>query len=292
MKLLVAFGLIFVLVLMVMGCGRENPVVSYPIPATPQGVYSVTGDRAVYIYFNGPYESDIDHYLIWRSAEALANYREIGRVAADPNPNLDLIHYEYVDHAVSNGSTYYYAVTAVNKAGQESELSAEKVFDTPRPEGTVRLYPVQADSTLAGFSFADSSRVRWNSPAADVYVDVFRATLYLNVADTMTDIQDVGYRDTLNRAFDDVSYAPVNGWSKLGFVELIKGHTYVIWTRDDHYAKVRVKEMLSSGPVTFQWAYQTSKGNPELAPASNPQKKPIHGAGYLRGANTETISSQ
>ncbi len=291
MKSNLVYGLTVLLAVLAAGCNENNPVASNPSPATPQGVFSITGDRAVYVYFLGPYEADLDYFIVWRSNEAVSNYREIGRVPAESNPNLDLIRYEYVDHAVSNGATYYYAVTSVDRVGQESELSAEEVFDTPRPEGTVRLFPYEVEPTLSGFSFADSTRVRWNSAAADVYVDTFDGAFYLNVVDTLTDIQDVGYRDTLNRAFDDVSYAPADGWSSLGFVELIKGHTYVIWTRDDHYAKVRVKEMFSSGPVTFQWAYQTSKGNPELAPTLYPRQRPAHGAHYLR-SNVDMNSSR
>ena len=41
------------------------------------------------------------------------------------------------------------------------------------------------------------------------------------------------------------------------------GHCYVVWTRDDHYAKFRVSG-LSSSQAIFEWAYQTDTGNPEL----------------------------
>ena len=54
----------------------------------------------------------------------------------------------------------------------------------------------------------------------------------------------------------------VRDW-RTGEVELIPGHVYVVWTRDDHYAKFRV---VSIGPsqVTLDWAYQIAPGNQEL----------------------------
>ncbi|MEW5995938.1 MAG: hypothetical protein AB1744_16300, partial [Candidatus Zixiibacteriota bacterium] len=65
------------------GC-EDNDVIVAPVdvvPAAPQGVFSITGDRMVYLYWNGPYESDIVQYIIWRSLEPVHNYREIGRRA-------------------------------------------------------------------------------------------------------------------------------------------------------------------------------------------------------------------
>ena len=35
-------------------------------PDAPQGVYSVTGDEAVYLYWYESPEPDLDHYWVWR----------------------------------------------------------------------------------------------------------------------------------------------------------------------------------------------------------------------------------
>ena len=79
------------------------------------------------------------------------------------------------------------------------------------------------------------------------------------------DIQDAGYRTTL----DGVDFAPIVGWSPSGSVEVIVGHCYIVWTRDDHYAKFRVTEVrpatsTSPSQVVFDWAYQVDAGNREL----------------------------
>lgn len=68
---------------------------------------------------------------------------------------------------------------------------------------------------------------------------------------------------------DDVSWAPPDGWSVSPYgVELIQGHTYVVWTYDSYFAKFRVVALLGTGGVpsaaVIDWAYQIDQDNPEL----------------------------
>ncbi|HMB69817.1 MAG TPA: hypothetical protein VKU85_10915, partial [bacterium] len=53
-------------------------------------------------------------------------------------------------------------------------------------------------------------------------------------------------------------------------VELIPGHTYVVWTHDSYFAKLRVVAIVEKAgipsAILFDWAYQVDQGNPELAP--------------------------
>ncbi len=262
--------------LVLVGCDNDECVFD-PVPAAPQGVFSITGDGEVYIYWNGPYESDIKEYVIWRSDQPTTYYTEIGRRTAVANPNLDLIIYEYIDEGLQNGHTYYYAVSAVDRANQMSELSAEEVFDTPRPEGEVVLYDSTLQANLSGYHFASYARL--NPSSADVFVDRVDGIFFLNAANDSTDLQDVGYTEQ----FEDVGYAPVDGWSELGWVELVVGHTYVIWTDDLRFAKMRVETIDSAnGYVLFRWAYQTAPNNPELVPLPDGANKPEHGEEYLR----------
>jgi hypothetical protein len=263
------------------GCSDDdNPVVLHT-PLTPQGVYSVTRDNAVYLYFNGVYDQDVKEYIVYRSFDATSNYAEIGRVQPESNPNLDLFVYEYIDHDVTNGTTYYYAVASLDFEGHVSDLSAETVYDTPRPQGQVTLFPRQTAPTLGGFNLETANVVAWNSTIADVYVDTFQAVPYVNVADSLTDIMDMGYTSN----FDEINVSPSvsvdTGWSTLGYYEIVAGHTYVIWTRDNNFAKMRVTSINPSGSVSFQWAYQTATGNPELAPSMNPPKRPAHDPNFL-----------
>lgn len=277
--ILVVFGL-----LTFVGCDDDNGIFN-PVPAAPQGVFSITGDGAVYLYWYGPYEADIVEFIIWRSDEPVHNYSEIGRRPAEDNPRLDLIIYEYVDEGaeVRNGKTYYYAVSAVDAASQVSELSAEEVFDTPRPEGEVVLYDSVSAPGLSGWRFSSYKRV--DPSLADVIVDTVGGIFYLNAGNENTDLQDMGYTET----FDDIGWAPQNGWSENGWAEIIQGHTYVIWTDDFRFAKMRVESIhYNDGFVLFRWAYQTAPDNPELAPRPDGLEKPVHGSGYLRKDNKST----
>jgi hypothetical protein len=276
--MIISLGL---LTLALTGCDNEKTVlVSEDVyPATPQGVFSVTGDGAVWVYWNGIYEQDVNYYTVYRSLSETTGYTAIANVDAEPNPNLDLLIYEYIDNAAVNGVMYWYAVTAVDHAGQESELSAENVFDTPRPDGMSILLPNDIDSASSGFNLAAHQTVAWNSPLADIWVDrVVEASesdttvyAYLNAGlftDGITDIQDMGY----TASFDDITWAPDDGWSQLGYAEALRFHTYVIWTADDHYAKVRITDITPSGTIAFEWAYQTAVNNYELAPPARPDR--------------------
>jgi len=263
----------FVALFALNGCEEDNTAFD-PVPAAPQGVYSVTGDFAVYLYWYGPYERDIAEFIIWRSNQPREGYVEIGRRPAVDNPNLDLIIYEYIDTSVINGTTYYYAVSAVDFAGQVSDLSAEEVFDTPRPEGIVKLFDIAVDPSRAGFLFADQSYA--DSGVADIYIDRANGIFYLNAGNIDTHLQDMGYTDT----FSVIGYAPQDGWSEVGWLEVIEGHTYVIWTDDNHYAKLRAAS-INPQSVTFEWAYQTAAGNPELIVRPDSLDKPTHDRKYL-----------
>ncbi len=268
--------------LFVIGCEENNPVVIVDNPpAAPQGVYTITGDNAVYVYWNGPYERDVESYRVYRSLSATTGYTVIGTVVALANPNLDLIIYEFIDNTAVNGQTYYYSVASVDAAGHVSELSAEVVFDTPRPEGNAVVFDEAIEPSLAGYDLSARVNVSSSSSAADIYIDRALGIFYINVADLQTDLQDVGYTSS----FDAVGYAPTSGWSVNGWAEIIAGHTYIVWTRDLNYAKMRV-ESINSSSVSFRWAYQTDPDNPELIVIGDQDQKPQHGVEYMINPKT------
>jgi len=247
---------ISILVIGAIGCNDETVryiEVDNP-PATPQGVYSITGDAAVYIFWLPVQADDLDHYNVYWSADDV-DFEYVG----SSNTNA------YVDEDVSNGETYFYAIEAVDRAGNVSALSVESVFDTPRPESITFAYVSNDVPQSAGYDLSAQNVVAWDSPLADIYFD-YDPTLqvmFINVGNVGTDIQDMGY----SFDFDEIGYAPDQGWSDVGWSELILNHTYIIWTDNDHYAKIRPIEFQWAGDmgVRFEWAYQTDISNPELA---------------------------
>lgn len=234
-------------------------------PATPRGVRSITGDRQVVITWSGSDEVDLAGYRVWRSTVANTGpYVRIGQT----------VNTDFVDGSVINGNTYWYAVSAFDQNGNESDLSPETVFDTPRPEGfNQTVWTMEAAPTSAGFDFSSGSRTAWDSPAADIFLDEDASgVIFINAATLSVDLQDFGFTTSL----DDVDFAPTSGWSQKGWVEAIKGHSYVIWTANNHFAKLRITDM-GTGWIIFDWAYQIDPGNAELV-------KPKHDDNYLKRA--------
>jgi hypothetical protein len=243
--------------LIVIGClmglaGCSFECVDNEPPAVPRGLRSITGDEEVLLVWYQNTEQDLAGYRIYRSLEPFGLYYEIGET------NLDY----FLDYGLANGETYYYAVTAFDYDGNESEFSYEIVYDTPRPEGfDEQLFDYTIYPDYAGWKFSAYCIVPFDYPTCDFYYgyDEIEQTYCFYVGHPSGMIQDFGYTSS----FDEITYAPQQGWSVTGKVEAIPGHTYIMHTWDDHYAKFRVTA-LGTYSVVFDWAYQTAIGNPEL----------------------------
>jgi len=230
-------------------------------PAVPRGVVSMTGDRQVVISWYPNAERDLSGYQVYRGNSERGNYFLLGTTRST----------SLVDREVTNGRTYYYAVAAYDDYGNESELSYDLVFDTPRPAGYgVRLFDFVSIPQSSGYNFAGYRVQDYRTSSSDIFFEYHAASggLFIDVANQDTDIQDFGYTESL----DDIDYAPEEGWSPLGYVECIAGHSYVIWTADNHYAKIRITAV-NPNFVEFDWAYQVAEGNPELRPHRDTPEK-------------------
>ncbi len=229
-------------------------------PLPPVGVTSITGDLAVYLEWYPNQEPDLDGYRVYVSRDPYGPYTLLGFTTD--------VTYEH--RATGNGVTYYYGVSALDDSGNESELNDEVIYDTPRPEGfDLPLYEADGDDAdYSGYDFSAFRRRHWDDERTDVFYDWFEDVPYLAVPDYATDIQDAGYA-----GFDDVTWAPDGGWSASGYVEAIPGHVYIIWTRDNHFAKMRVVEV-DDRRVVVDWAYQEDTGNPELLPQRRSGPRP------------------
>jgi hypothetical protein len=261
---------IFLPALVLQGCsveGGDTIMADGMAPAEPRGVRSITGDGQVLIEWYPNQETDLEGYIIYSNLEETGKYEEIARVGRSVS--------SYVDEDVDNGVTYYYAVSAYDREGNESDPSPV-IEDTPRPEGrNVTLEDYILKPNLSGFDFSRPERgaQMFDRADVDIYfgIDGEVSVPYI-YSDTDVEMQDLGYTDFM----DDVDVSPTKGFTTL-FVEAIIGHTYAFLTPDGHYAKVRITDMdiqWSNGDVldawmTFEWAHQLQIDNPELAPAKN-----------------------
>ncbi|MFZ1290517.1 MAG: fibronectin type III domain-containing protein [Melioribacteraceae bacterium] len=237
-------------------------------PSSPENVQTYVGDRQVEITWEENSERDVAGYNIYYSYTYWGEYELIGNTSGN----------YYVDYDAKNGELYYYAVAAYDFDGNESELSYDMVYGVARPEGMnqsifdYNLYP-----NSAGYDFSEFSVVPFDAYSEEVSSDFFfenyNGEYYLNVWDD-TDIQDMGYTNS----FLDIYYAPLDGWvlinpdENVKYTRAIVGHTYVIWTWDNHFAKVRVKA-ISNERIIFDWAYQLLEGEQQLKSNRNSETR-------------------
>jgi len=288
-------------VLFFAGCGDGDHGTNVPdcggMPPVPAGVYSVTGDGSVQVYWSPVREACVERYGVYRSLTPDGIYDWVDDVAHSDDADFWP---RFTDAEVENGTTYYYAVDAWNGRGASSDLSYELVSDTPRPDGVdLVLYDDVSDPGRSGL---DLSRVEERSvgedmvrsatdPLVDYYLifldDLFRLVPVYEATEQDTivnDIQDFGYTDSM----DEIDFAPLDGWSLDPYgVEMIAGHTYVLWTWDDHFAKIRVTAT-GSDHVILEWAYQLSEDDWERRQLA-PDARPPRGGGrqvVLRGGET------
>jgi hypothetical protein len=258
------------LALLSTGCGDDDDTIVYNIdtrPAVPTGVVTVTGDGFVDIYWNPVYQENVVGYGVYRSATIDGAYNRIATVEGRESNY-------HRDSGLVNGVTVFYAVDAFDQSGMESDLSYEDAFDTPRPAGmNLMVFAFQQDAAHSGIDFSDYALPTFvtggNAADTDVFFHRLNGVLYAKgtqIAGIFNDLQDLGFTESM----DDVSWSPQEGWSiSPNGVELIAGHTYVVWTWDSYFAKFRVVEIFESplgepqGAI-IDWAYQIDQNNPEL----------------------------
>jgi hypothetical protein len=267
------------LLIAVLLVGCDDEAVDRTPPAIPSGVYSVTGDQQISLVWIPNLEIDLAGYSVWWNDDGGDEYREIARFERfDPDyyveyvdskgrkdPAFDFV--EYVDAGdeglgLPNGSVHYYAVSAVDTEGNESDLSLEYISDVPRPAGQVLLEARGSDPAQSGFDFSSETVQDFAAIGTDLWFEVVGNVPYLNVASATVRIQDYG-----KVGFDVLSEAPDGGWSVAGRTEAITGHSYAfeITTGSDvNYAKVTVESLVAADDnppprwvADLKWAYQS-----------------------------------
>lgn len=249
-KLILYFGLL-TSALLITSCDVYDPFyhIDDQPPLPPTGIVVYNGDNKVELTWLNNYERDLAGYNIYYSYSYNGKYTMIGSSSSN----------YFVDFEAANGVTYYYAVTAYDYNGNESELSYDVVYSTPRPEGyNQAIFNYLNFPQNSGYSFSKYQVVPYNSENADVFFENYNGIFYLDVWDD-TDIQDMGVTQDIY----DIPYAPSNGWSETKDEIAKVGHTYVIWTWDNHFAKIRIKS-ITNERIVFDWAYQLVEGNSQL----------------------------
>ncbi len=236
--------------LFISGCGvNDNYEYDNTPPAAPTGLVVYNGDGRVDVAWNDNRERDVAGYNVYFSFEYDGKYERIGSTTDN----------YFVDREAINGEKYYYAVTAYDYNGNESELSYEEVYAAPRPEG----FDAAIDNSVyyentSGFSFNTYSPVPYNTDNTDFFFTIDGdGRMYFDVYDD-TYIRDMGATNNIY----DIEFAPETFPNEL-YAQVVLGHTYVIWTWDNRFAKVRPKRV-TGNRIVFDWAFQTREGEPML----------------------------
>ena len=254
------FFLIMIASIALGGCmdGINHPDATPPSP--PTGLSTATGDNFIELFWKKNPERDVAGYNVFASSSYDGRYELIG---SSETPY-------FLDNDAVNGNIYYYAVTAYDYEGNESELSKDVAYDIPRPEGyDVQLSEYHFYPATAGYDFSSYAIMRYDDDKADMYLENYNGVMYMNVR-TDTDIKDMGSTASIL----DIGEAPSDGWSQTHDVQLKAGHTYVVWTWDDHFAKFRVHS-LSPSRMLFDWAYQTKPSTNLLKRNMNADRPPL-----------------
>ncbi len=268
MKRLGLIVMAITILVFVMGCEEKTVYVNNSDPVMPTGLTSISGDGLIELMWYPVDMNNLDEYAIyWAPGDVDPtnpnNYEFMASVSSNQT--------SYTDYDVTNGTTYYYTVASFNTSGEGSSLS-NYVMDTPRPEGhSVRLYDSNQSATYdsSGYDIYYQEYVPYDDAYCDIYVPYSSTNdcFFLTVRHDDYFIQDYGYAG----AFDDIGYAPPDGWSSFADVEVIEGHMYMLKLRhfdEWHYAKIwvtDVNEIPGNRYITFSWAYQTDPDNRELA---------------------------
>lgn len=242
------------------GCDESNfgyeP--DYTPPRIPSGLTVMNGDRLVELFWNDNYESDLNGYNVYASTSYNGRYELIGSTRNS----------YFLDDGVINGNTYFYAVTAFDYSGNESELSYEYRYTIPRPEGyNQAIFDYRRFPNNSGYNFNQERVVAYDSDNADFFFENYNGQFYLNVWDD-TDIQEMGPTVDLY----EITKAPEYGWSTTKDAIAKVGYTYIIWTWDNHYAKIRVRS-ITRDRIVFDWAFQLVEGSRILKPVKQEGRK-------------------
>lgn len=100
-------------------------------PTVPSNLSSTAGDGTVSLNWDDNSEGDLDGYNIYRSIISGSGYSKL-------NVSL-LATSDYTDNTVSNGTTYYYVVTAIDTSSNESGYSNESLATPTEPITSIAI---------------------------------------------------------------------------------------------------------------------------------------------------------
>jgi TolB protein len=97
------------------GGGGEDGPEDTTAPAAPSGLSGASQDGAVGLTWSAVGADDLDGYNVYRASSSIDDVADLS-----PQNGELLTETSFVDESAENGTTYHYAVTAVDTASNES----------------------------------------------------------------------------------------------------------------------------------------------------------------------------
>jgi len=97
-------------------------------PAAPSGLSATSGDGEASLEWGAVSASDLEGYNLYRATSSIGSVSDLTPINSTP-----LSETSFTDADVSNGTVYYYRVTAMDDSDNESDGSSE-VEVTPFPD--------------------------------------------------------------------------------------------------------------------------------------------------------------
>jgi hypothetical protein len=275
--------LILVMLTVIISCGEEEErVVEVPIPSEcyPEAPRDVEvwnyADSVTIWWWHPDPDADIDYYKVYKAEMGDTFFNDPDEIATVEAENFESGDWVYYNYCPPSGQQYFYAVSAVNDASLESDLSYEIVSGTPRPEGKLRLYSSLDIPESSGYdisSYQSNQAQHYDLESTDIYFTLINDSIPSLVIDyPRVMIQDYGFFGSDTLSFYYFYRAPLHGWANSNRVEAIEGHCYVLRLDEDaiRYAKIWISEIETDGPsddyINLWWAYQTKANNRDFAP--------------------------
>ncbi len=201
----------------------------------PAGVTASDGDYPTAILISWNTVSGASQYYIYRSTSATGTYTHIGTASAGYNSLYDKS--TDASYPITLGSTYYYAVTALDSSSNESDSSS-------------------VDSGYSGLTATQAGVKFWNNSSTSTITGI-----YFKAGSTEPTTPDWTDDTTALATYTDYQYTtPVNYtyWMWIWFL----GNQYIDWYvtdgtykgYDDYYSAAYSQHLFAAGDCfTFEW---------------------------------------
>jgi len=198
--------------------GNSNEASATPAPdttppAAPTGLTADPGNTKAYLDWNDNAESDLSYYNVYRDTTSGGPYTQVA---------TDVTSSDYTDTGLTNGTTYYYVVTAVDTSSNESQYSGEASV-TPQAGGTATLNPTadastqSSDCNTAYVRFSQWNQIMMKFELSSIVIPVNSATLRLYYEGT--EARQIIIMDATSDVWDECGTLPSKGSTQMAYVD-------------------------------------------------------------------------